>query len=85
MAHVRNRLPHTCVSLFLRFQKAPSFHDGMLSPPTKVAHALTLFFTGDANGAGNLLCEYGLASTLLTSVQLHHSNITNTFLGTNLQ
>ena len=29
MAHVRNRLPHTCVSLFLRFQKAPSFHDGM--------------------------------------------------------
>ena len=70
MAHVRNRFTTNIVSLFLRFQKAPSFHDGMLSPPTKVAHALLSFFTGDANGAGNLLCAFGFASFLLTSVQV---------------
>ena len=42
----------------------------ILSPPTKVAHALLSFSTGDANGAGNLLYEYGLASTLLPSVHI---------------
>ena len=49
-------------------------------PLRKLLTLYSFFFTGDANGAGNLLCVFGFASFLLTSVQvtwsIHHMHLT---------